>query len=450
MAILTGGSGIGAVAILLLMAAAVTAACSTGSDHPSGDLERGGPGPGDPIVTGDAPTHAEFGLDARPSNTTCLAPPRPPSVGELKLERVFANVNLQHIMAMAQPPGDGSRWFVANRWGTIWSFPTESPPNQPRLVADLPAVAQKTVATELSGGLLGFAFHPSFASNGRLYVTFTTRSGGGYASEVGYLTSADGGASFTSYRKVFDFRRANLEYNGGGIAFGADGDLYLAFGAAGNDAQRTDNYFGTIVRLDVDHPADGRPYGIPSSNPFRHGGGAPEIFAWGFRNPFRLSIDRESGELWVGDVGHARYEEIDRVEVGKNYGWPCREGAHDRWRAACASDDVLVDPTFEYAHGPGGACVTGGVVYRGAAMPALQGTYVYADFMSLEVSTLSFDAASGAAISTPIEGGPSRGFTHFAEDEDGEIYVSTVSDHEIYKLVPANPSAGSELPALLS
>jgi uncharacterized repeat protein (TIGR03806 family) len=444
-------AGIGAVAVLLCLAAAVTAACSSEAERSSNDADQAGQtGPSDPADTDNAPTRAAFGLDVRPSNATCLAPPRPPGAGAVKLERVFANVNVQHVMAMAQPPGDASRWFVANRWGTIWSFPAANPPSQPRLVADLPGVAQKAVATELSGGLLGMAFHPSFATNGRLYVTFTTRSGSSYASEVGYLTSTDGGESFGSYRKVFDFRRPNLEYNGGGIAFGTDGDLYLGFGSAGADAQRTSNYFGTVVRLDVDHPSEGRPYGIPSNNPFKDGGGAPEIFAWGFRNPFRLSVDRETGELWVGDVGHARYEEVDRVAVGKNYGWPCREGAHDRWRSACASGDQLVDPTFEYAHGSGGACVTGGVVYRGAAMPALQGTYVYADFMTLEVSMLTFDPATGAARSVPVEGGPSRGFTHFAEDEDGEIYLSTVSDHEIYKLVPATPSVASELPERLS
>jgi uncharacterized repeat protein (TIGR03806 family) len=442
-----------ALAAALVFGVAIVAACSTRGDAAE-EISRPAPAIVDQrreaAGVAPPPERAEFGLDARPPNPSCLAPPRPSAAGAAKLERVFADVALEHIMMIAQPPGNAALWFVANRNGTIWSFPAVNPPTQPTVVANLPSLAQTSLATGLSGGLLGFAFHPSFASNGRLYVTFTANRDQGFASEVGYLTTTNGGASFTSYTKIFEFWRSELEYNGGGIAFGHDGALYVSFGAEGAAAQDPTSYHGKILRLDVDRPSNGRRYGIPTSNPFRNGGGHPEIFAMGFRNPFRFSFDRETGELWVGDVGHARYEEIDRVEAGKNYGWPCREGAHDHHTSACASTNGLVDPVYEYAHPAGsGASVTGGVVYRGGAMPSFQGKYIYADFMSLQVRAVSF--GSGTPSTAVLnESGPSRGFTHFAEDADGEIYVSTISDHEIYKIVPAGPSSNTDFPDRLS
>lgn len=461
MAFVTRGANIGLAATTLLIAAACGAACATEGPAASDTsdtrpaLAAGGEDGG--AVHDGVPMRAEFGLDVRPPNETCLAPARPPAGGALKLDRVYANVNLQYVMAMAQAPGDGTRWFVGDRMGKIVSFAATNPGNEPTVVADLAAVAGKPVATDLSGGFLGFAFHPSFQTNGRLYVTFTTTSASGPASELGYLESRDSGASFTSYTKVFAFARPSLEWNGGGMAFGKDGELYASFGADPGDgkAQSPNDYGGKIIRLDVDHPADGRPYGIPSNNPFESGGGYPEIFALGFRNPFRLSVDRETGDLWVGDVGQDKWEEIDRVEVGKNYGWPCREGAHDydpNNPDVCPSAANLADPIFEYEHvAPNSGSVTGGVVYRGAAMPAFQGTYIYGDFIRLQAAALTFDAAATQWKSTIIdEGGSDIAFSLFTEDNDGEVYATTVLENKIYKLVPATSSVPSTFPDRLS
>jgi glucose/arabinose dehydrogenase len=345
--------------------------------------------------TAPACTSPDSGLDGRPSNTTCIAPARPVTSNAMKFERVFPNVAIERAMQIAQPPGDGTRWFVFDREGKLWSFAATSPSATPALVADFATVSGKPVRTELSGGMLGFAFHPSFASNGRLYVTFTTSTSTGYSSEVGYLTSADGGRSFTSYTRVFGFPRAELEWNGGGIAFGKDGHLYLGFGASPTDgAQSKTSYFGKILRIDVNNPSGGRAYGIPAGNPFAAGGGAPEIYAWGFRQPWRMSFDRVTGELWVGDVGQASWEEVDRVELGKNYGWPCREGAHNYASSdpsKCPSAAGLVDPIFEYpTNGP--AAVIGGYVYRGAAAPDFRGTYVYGDQVKQEAYAFRYDA----------------------------------------------------------
>ena len=412
-------------------------ACGNASDSDGNRASASPTSPHDPSAPGPGDvTRAEFGLDARPPNPTCLAPPRPPSSGKIEIEKVFGDVALDTAVAMAQPPGDGTRWFVAQRAGTIVSFPVQSPPAQPPVVADVAALAKKPVATGDEGGLLNLAFHPEFAKNGRLFVYFTTK-GAPYASEVGYLTSADGGKTFTSYTQVFRFDRPALFHCGGGMAFGPDGLLYLSFGDATKWplAQSPGSFFGKVVRLDVD------------------GGGAPEIFARGFRNPFRLSIDRETGEIWVGDVGADSWEEVNRVEAGGNYGWGCREGAHDfpRDGSSCPSGGTYIDPIVEHAHEPPGRSITGGIVYRGAQMPWLHGTYVYGDYRQLELRALSFDATTGAPSSAIINAdGPHKTFVGFAEDADGEIYAVTVYQSEIFKLVPASTAGTSKLPDRLS
>ncbi len=397
----------------------------------------------------------ELGLDARPRNDTCVAPAQPPGVTThtMRFERVFPNVAPARVMAIAQPPGDGARWFLLNREGKIYSFTTTSSSATPVLVADFPLVSGKTVRTELSGGMLGLAFHPSFASNGRLYVSFTTSTTTGLASEVGYLRSTDGGRTFSSYTRVFGFARSRLEWNGGAIAFGPDGYLYLGFGAEDTDgAQSTSRYFGKILRIDVDQPSDGRGYGIPATNPYASGGGLPEIYARGFRQPWRISFDRATGDLWASDAGQSSWEEIDRVELGKNYGWPCREGAHVYSGvdgAMCPSTSNLVDPVFEYA-ADGPAAAIGGYVYRGAAAPDFHGTYVFGDYAKQKMMAFRYDAATRRATAVVVnEGGATVGVTSFAEDSAGEIYATSVWQNGIYKLV-AVPIGTSTFPDRLS
>ncbi|MBX3232136.1 MAG: PQQ-dependent sugar dehydrogenase [Labilithrix sp.] len=465
--------------ILGCVVGAWAAACSGDDPAPAASTPAGpdgasGPdGAGGPDGTGaneagtdspDAPpTRAEIGLDVRPANATCKAPPRPASTGSAKLERVFSSVTITRPMALVQPPGDPSRWFLAQRNGVIRSFSAANPPATPPEVVSVSALAGKAIREELEGGFLNFQFHPKFAENGRAYVSFTTDSTtpGMFRSEVGYLTSTDNGATFTSYTTVLSFDRPRLEHNGGGMAFGKDGYLYLGFGDGANDdnAQNKENLFGKIVRIDVDNTSNGEPYGIPPTNPFANGGGRPEIFAYGLRNPFRISIDRSTGELWAGDVGHARWEEINKVELGGNYGWPCREGKHDHLVAnpiACPSTSGLTDPVVEHEHPtPNSRSITGGVVYRGAAIPGFQGTYVYADFIQLEAWALSFEAATGEAMTVRInELGPSAGFSTFTEDANGEIYVLALFQDSVFKLVPGEtPDAGAPaapFPELLS
>lgn len=446
------------MALMLALTGAWASACSdddprrgeaTDPNHPPGVNGDGDGGAKPP------PERAEFGLDVRPPNATCKAPARPQSTAVVKLEEAFAGVTFTRPMALVQPPGDKSRWFVAQRDGVIKSFPAANPAGDPPVVANVAQLAGKPIQQDLEGGFLNFVFHPKFAQNGRAYVSFTTNGStpGMYGSEIGYLTSTDNGASFSSYTKVLGYDRSRLEHNGGGLAFGKDGYLYIGFGdgAVDANAQNKNVFFGKILRIDVDNVPAGATYGIPADNPFKNGGGKPEIFAYGFRNPYRIAIDRSTGELWMGDVGHAQWEEVNKVERGANYGWPCREGKHDYLiddPAVCPSKAGLVDPLVEHEHPtPNSRSITGGVVYRGSAIPGFQGSYVYGDFIQLEAWALSFDQGTGEPMTVKInDNGPVAGFSTFTEDADGEIYVLALFQDKAFRLVPGDAPDGGAPP----
>ncbi|HEY6877197.1 MAG TPA: PQQ-dependent sugar dehydrogenase [Polyangiales bacterium] len=408
---------------------------------------------------------AEFGLDTRPSNTTCKAPARPPSASPVKLERVFANVQLGPAMMMAQLPGDSARWFVALRTGRVVSFPVNAPANTPTEVLDLAGVPL-SVTQAGEGGLLGIAFHPRFAQNGQLFLSFTTNGGPiDLRSTVGRMTSTDNAASFGGYTTIIPpFDQPATNHNGGSIGFGQDGHLYLGFGDGGGggdtyrNGQNKSSFFSKILRIDVTTvPAAGKTYVIPDGNPWKNGGGEPATFAFGFRNPFRFSFDRGTGELWVGDVGQDTWEEIDKVRVGGNYGWPCREGTHafSNDPQHCPSPTNLIDPVYEYEHPLAGnqrsrRSITGGYVYRGSALPDFQGSYVFADYETQQVFALRFDAGSGKPEVTQInDQGPNAPWVSFAEDNDGELYAVAING-QIYKLVSAGAQQPSTFPDRLS
>ena len=234
------------------------------------------------------------------------------------------------------------------------------------------------------------AFDPDFGNgNFEVYLSYT-RDNGGLESAITRMQSVDGGQSLDASMEeiVLTMPQNATNHNGGQIMFGPDGFLYAGFGDGGgsgdpfDQAQDTSNLMGTIIRIDVD---SGSPYAIPAGNPFAGGaanpcpqgfggGDCPEIFAYGFRNPWRWSFDAQTGELWVGDVGQSQWEEIDRVTAGGNYGWDDREGAHC-FEPPTGCLTTSIDPVTEYGHNLGQA-VTGGYVYRGDAIPELRGSYI--------------------------------------------------------------------------
>ncbi len=415
---------------------------------------------GDSSVAMGPPIPTEFGLDARPPNPTCKAPARPPSTASVALQQVYAGTNLGTPLMMAQIPGDGSRWFVAQRDGRLVSFPTANPPATTTAVANLPTVAGVAINTNGEGGFLGLAFHPRFAQNGKLYVSWTSTGGAnGMRSLIGALTSTDSGATFSTYTPVLGFDQTTAtNHKGGGIAFGNDGYLYASFGDGGNgddffiNGQKKTGFFSKILRLDVDNTG-GQPYGIPADNPFRAGGGEPATYAYGLRNPFRFSVDRGTGELWVGEVGQNQWEEIDRVKLGGNYGWPCREGANDYLindAQRCPIKTGFTDPVVQHQHIPKNSrSITGGVVYRGKAIPGFVGSYIYGDYVTQEIFILTYDTTTGLATSTALQGAPAAPWVNFAEDSDGEVYAVGVNG-QVYKLVAAQVGGPSNFPQKLS
>ena len=445
--------------VLLASSAAVDFACGESEVEPGrpvpveAGLEAG-------ETSADAPSSSPYGLDARVPNTSCKAPARPPPRGAVAFVEPFAGTPLYPSSMLAQIPGDKSRVFISGLHGEVVAFSKTTPPTAaPPIVISTP----KPVNGDGEGGFYGFAFHPKFAQNGYVYFTYVAHSATSPAdmqSIVARMKSTDNGNTFGDYTELIAFDQPERNHKGGGIAFGPDGFLYLTFGDGGGgddtfkNGQTLTGFFSKVLRIDVDSsPAPGRAYAIPDGNPFKNGGGEPAAYAYGFRNPWRLSIDKPTGDLWLGDVGQESYEEVDRITApGGNYGWPCREGAHDHILTLdlCPNGTAgLVDPVHDYERGVSGS-VTGGAVYRGSAIPSLVGTYVYGDFVQGQIWGLDFDPVTGAPRNTQLNAtGPFGSWLGFSADDDGELYALDASA-KIWKLVPAGPPVASTFPERLS
>ncbi|WP_454064131.1 PQQ-dependent sugar dehydrogenase [Candidatus Nitrospira salsa] len=294
------------------------------------------------------------------------------------------------------------------------------------------------VSTGGERGLLGLAFHPNYAKNGRLFINYTRKED--QATVIAeYHRAAIPDQAEMKERILLVMPQPYGNHNGGMVAFGPDGYLYIGMGDGGaggdpeNRAQNSKELLGKILRIDIDQ---GDPYGIPADNPYVKNGGRPEIYAIGFRNPWRFSFDRQTGELWAGDVGQNSWEEITKVNKGENLGWRLMEGEHCfQPKQGCQNSTQLTMPVLNYANGDNGRCsVTGGYVYRGKTMPSLQGTYLFADFCSGEIfgyANKSFKVLLDTDLQIPSLG----------EDETGELYILGY-DGSIHKLTPGTKSTG--------
>ena len=277
-------------------------------------------------------------------------------------------------------------------------------------------------------GLLGLAFHPGYASNGRFFVDYTDK--GGTTNIVEFHRSANPNvADARSARVLLTVSQPFENHNGGDLKFGPDGKLYIAMGDGGSggdpqgNGQRLDTHLAKILRIDVDGAA---PFAVPPDNPFVNRAGArPEIWHYGLRNPWRFSFDRATGDMYIGDVGQGSFEEIDRAPKGvggRNYGWNNREGRH-AFGGGNAANGATFDPVAEYSHGKG-CSVTGGFVYRGAAVASLKGRYVFADYCSGRFWTIAAGPRPGGLVE--ITGTLDRKIanpTSFGQDNAGELYV---------------------------
>ena len=450
-----------------VLALGVGAGCSADDEVFSGaDATSDGAGDADmdASVVDTGPQRAEFGLDTRPPNPTCRAPARPPPAAPVTFEPYQPSLPFAGAMVMAQPPNDPTRFLVGFRDGRFAAF-AKSAATEMTPIGNVGTIAGVPVNTEGEHGLLGFAFHPSFAQNGRIYVSWVTGDGVAprtYRSRIGYLTTTNGGTTFTSYTNILSFDSAATNHKGGTVAFGRDGFLYASFGDAVDVFQGQDPnlVLSKVIRIDVDGPpAAGRAYGIPADNPFAtSASGEPATFALGFRNPFRFSFDRDTGDLWLGDVGQNRWEEINLVKKGGNYGWSCMEGNEDFWKdlkpTYCPNGLAgLVPPIIAIEHVPNVSAfrsITGGVVYRGKAIPSFVGTYVFGDFATKELDALRLDAATGTPVMSVINpNGPAGSWVSFAEDLDGEVYAIDLGG-AVYKMTAAPGGQPSSFPDRLS
>lgn len=297
-------------------------------------------------------------------------------------------------------------------------------------------------------GLLGMAFHPDYAQNGYFFVDYTDNAGNTVVARY-QVTSNPDSADYDSEYIILSLDQPYVNHNGGMLAFGPDGYLYIGTGDGGsafdpgNRAQNGQSLFGKMLRIDVD---GGSPYAVPSDNPFVGVTGMlGEIWAIGLRNPWRYGFDRLTGDLYIADVGQNQWEEIDfqpAGQGGQNYGWRVFEGNHSTGLSGYST--VVQDTTFpiyEYSHSGGNCSVTGGYVYRGGAIPFLQGTYFFADFCSNQIWSFRYDGNNLTEFQNrtselaPGGGLSITSISSFGEDASGELYITDLNGGEVFKIV---------------
>lgn len=357
-----------------------------------------------------------------------------PDPATIQWKKVFSGVNLPVFLSGS---GDGSgRLFIETQPGIIYVVRDGALQDQPYL-----DIHDRVTSPDLGGnygeqGMLGLAFHPQFKKNGYFYVNYTDQNGNTVIARYTASPAADQ-VDPKSEVRLLTVEQPYPNHNGGMLAFGPDGYLYIGLGDGGSEGDPQGNgqsvqvLLGKLLRIDVNQ---GTPYAIPADNPFASGGGRPEIWAYGLRNPWRFSFDALTGDLYIADVGQDQWEEVDFLEAGSpggtNFGWSYREGAH-AYKGQPPENLTLTEPVAEYSHAQG-CSITGGVVYRGVNLPALHGVYLYGDYCSGNFWGLLRNPdgtwqnqllmATGFTISS------------FGTDEAGDVYLLEYQKGEIYQL----------------
>lgn len=355
------------------------------------------------------------------ATTTTLAP-------LLGIDLEIVTEGITEPIFLVSPPHDPRR-FVVERSGVI-SILNVSGSLREEPFLDL---RDRVNSGGIEQGLLGMAFHPDYASNGRLFVYYY-KEGVEQTQLSEFTVSSDSNRGDPdSERFLLAFDKPTIFHNGGMLLFGPDGYLWMSLGEGGKasvHSQDPNRLLSSILRLDVD---SGDPYGIPLDNPYSNGGGAPEVWAKGLRNPWRFSIDE--GLIYIADVGHSEFEEIDIVPLDGapyNFGWLRMEGNHCFQRGCDPVTENLTLPVVEYTHSEG-CSVTGGFVYRGAAIPELTGHYFYSDWCGEWVRSFRFVGGELAEHQTRFE--QIGQVNSFGLDADGELYLLTF-EGSVLKLVP--------------
>jgi glucose/arabinose dehydrogenase len=333
-------------------------------------------------------------------------------------------------------PDNSDRWYVVEQGGQIfWFDATDENTNIKNTYLDFSGVVDDTN----EGGFFAIAFHPDFESNKQVFLSYTITANDGDNKLVSRITrlaeNVSGDVLDPAPEDVLlEQNQFATNHNGGHIAFGIDRNLYIGFGDGGGggdpqeQAQNTQTLLGSLLRIDVDA---GFPYAIPTDNPFAGGGGRPEIYAYGFRNPWRWSFDRDTNELWLADVGQNEIEEVNRIVKGGNYGWNCFEGNRSFETDNCPPSNQLISPVAEYDHSEGFS-VTGGYVYRGNTIPELQGIYLFGDFGSGTIWGLFPNGENDFERRVLVNSQLS--IVSFAQANDGELFVVDYSG-SLYRIV---------------
>ena len=371
--------------------------------------------------------------------TPTTPPPSAALLSTLKVQLEPLVQGLSQPTATTNDGVDASRLYIVEKGGKILIEQNGNVNDTPFL-----DITSRVGSSGSEQGLLGLAFHPGYKDNGFLFVDYTDRDGNTVIAR--FTATADHStADPATFKEILHIDQPYSNHNGGQVAFGPDGMLYIGMGDGGSEGdpqrqgQNTNTLLGKILRIDVDH---GDPYAIPPDNPFANGtGGKPEIWDFGFRNPWRFSFDRQTHDLYIGDVGQDEWEEIDFIAAGTkgglNFGWNIMEGSHCYRPSTNCDQTGLVLPITEFKH-PAGCSIIGGYVYRGTQFPAIGGVYFFTDYCSGTVWALTRDA-SGAWTQTVVIASPASyagsGYSSFGEDLAGELYITDLSNGVVYHLI---------------
>jgi glucose/arabinose dehydrogenase len=356
-------------------------------------------------------------------------------MAQINLEIAFPNLSFTRPVDLQHAEDNSNRIFVVEQRGIISVFNNSSSTSNKSIFLDIEHKVRDNGNEE---GLLGLAFHPDYENNGFFYINYTASNPRRTIISrynVSYLNPDS--ALVDSELILIEINQPYSNHNGGQIAFGPDGYLYIALGDGGsagdplNNGQDLTTLLGSILRIDVNLRQDTLHYAIPGDNPFlgNNSGFREEIYAFGLRNPWRFSFDVITGTLWAGDVGQYLYEEIDIIESGKNYGWRVMEGFHCFFPPTGCDTVGLTMPLLEYDHGEGQS-VTGGYVYRGNKVPELYGKYIYADYVNGKIFFIEYDGVNPMINNLILD--TSLLIASFGVDQYNELYICSF-DGKIYK-----------------
>lgn len=351
----------------------------------------------------------------------------------IAITNVYINLNFSNPLDLQSPKDGTNRLFVAEKGGTIKVFDNDETVQEATTFLDI----SSRTATESELGLLGFAFHPEYNTNGFVYVTYTPQDNLAVISRFKVSEIDANRIDETSETILLEIAQPFTNHNGGQLAFGPDGYLYIASGDGGGsgdpdgNAQNLESLLGKILRIDVNTKDEGLNYAIPTDNPFVDTRDAKgEIYAYGFRNPWRFSFDNQTNTIWAGDVGQEEVEEVDIIIKGGNYGWNILEGTF------CFNDDDCtingaIAPLYEYGRADNDKSITGGYVYRGSDIPELKGYYIYGDFVSGRIWALDQSGNNQLLVETGLS------VASFGTDENNELYICSF-DGKIYRFTVEN------------